>query len=354
VRSAIVAVVHKGELLELDLDTRESAVDTNQLWKLVGLAAIGGSDKLPKLVDVANSELKRKYPDVSNGIDQAQFRFAIVDHPSGNISAWFNFNIDPGSKEGQVVLRLPQDGQPSLEQVVAPKGELKSPPDEAEKPTATATPKLSELPDEAYTTTGIHCQKFREEDAKRLGGELMDNVLEWTRGEGPLVLGMRVASDAKWNIGGQAKVELVVRNASGSDVKFPQTPRADNGLSVVAIDKDGKEHRAEIAQFDSWLVLNHLLLPRSHVVMVKSFTLRFDPEKRGVSKYGVAAFHLPPGDYTLRCKWSDARPEVVHEGEWTGELVSVEHKFNLAAAVATPPASETSKTPAASEPRNPD
>jgi hypothetical protein len=71
-------------------------------------------------------------------------------------------------------------------------------------------------------------------------------VLEWTRGEDPLVLGMRVASDAKWNIGGQARVELVVRNVSGSDVKFPQTLRADNGLSVVAIDKDGKEHQAEI------------------------------------------------------------------------------------------------------------
>ncbi|MDZ4687695.1 MAG: hypothetical protein SH850_21700 [Planctomycetaceae bacterium] len=198
--------------------------------------------------------------------------------------------------------------------------------------------------------TGIHCQKFREEDAKRPGGELMGDVLESQRGEDPLVLGMRVASDAKWNIGGQARVELVVRNASGSDVQFPQTPRADNGLSVVAIDKDGKEHQAEIAQVDSWLVWNHLLLPRSHIVMVKSFTLRFDPEKRGVSKHGVAAFHIPPGNYKLRCKWNDARPEVAHDGEWTGELVSVEHKFNLAAAVATPPASETPKTPAASEP----
>jgi hypothetical protein len=149
-----------------------------------------------------------------------------------------------------------------------------------------------------------------------------------------MVLGMRVASDAKWNIGGQARVELVVRNFSGSDVKFSQTPRADNGLSVVAIDKDGKEHQAEIAQFDSWLVFNHLLLPRAHVVTVKSFTVRFDPEKRDVSEPGVAAFHLPPGNYKLRCKWNDAQPEVAHEGEWTGELVGVEHKFTLAAAQA--------------------
>jgi hypothetical protein len=117
-------------------------------------------------------------------------------------------------------------------------------------------------------------------------------------------------------------------------VKFTQTPRADNGLSVLAVDADGKEHQAEIAQFDGLLELNHLLLPRGHMVMVKSFTLRFDPEKRDASEPDVAAFHLPPSDYTLRCKWNDARRDVAHEGEWTGELVSVEHKFQLAAAPA--------------------
>lgn len=114
------AVVHNGELLELDLDLPESAVVMDQLGKLVGLAAIGGADKLPKLVDVANSELKRKYPDVSNKIDHTQFRFAIVDHPSGNISVWFT--IDPGSKDGYV-LRIPQVGQPSIEKVDLPREE---------------------------------------------------------------------------------------------------------------------------------------------------------------------------------------------------------------------------------------
>jgi hypothetical protein len=199
---------------------------------------------------------------------------------------------------------------------------------------ATATARLPKLPDDEYTRTGIHCQKFREEDAKRPGGEVMGHVMESELGEGPLVLGMRVARDAKWNVGGQARVDLVLRNAGGSDVKFTQTPRADNGLSVLAVDADGKEHQAEIAQFDGLLELNHLLLPRGHIVMVKSFTLRFDPEKRDASEADVAAFHLPPGDYTLRCKWSDARRDVAHEGEWTGELVSVEHKFQLAAAPA--------------------
>jgi serine/threonine protein kinase len=336
VRSEVVAVVNQGEFLELDLDASETIEVTNQLWKLVGLAAIGGSEKLPNLVDAANRELKRKYPHVSHALDRTHFRFAIVDHPSGNVSAWFKFNIDPGSKDGQVVLRIPEDGQPSIEQVVTPKGE--SPPVGAERPTekpfSTATPNLPKLPDEGYTRTGIHCQNFREQDAKRPGGERMGDVVEpkrGNRGRYPLLLGMRIASDSKWNMGGQARVELVVRNAGGSDVKFSQTPRSDNGLSVVAIDNDGKEHPATIVQFDSWLVMNRLLLPPSHMVMVKAFTLRFDPEKLDVSDPGVAAFQLPPGDYTLRCKWSDARPEVAHAGEWTGELVSVGHKFTLAA-----------------------
>ena len=256
--SEMVAVVQKGELFELDLELPESAVVRNQLWKFVGLAAIGGADKLPRFVHEANMRLKQKYPEVSLWIDQSDFRFATVDHPSGsfrsNISVWFNFSVDPASKDGQVVLRIPHDGLSSLEQLGTPKGE--SPPDGAEKPTATAPPKLPKLPDEAYTTIGIHCQKFREEDVKRPGGELMGDVVESKRGEDPLVLGMRVSSDAKWNIGGQARVELVVRNASGSDVKFPQMLRADNGLSVVAIDKDGKEHQADIAQFDSLLLLD--------------------------------------------------------------------------------------------------
>jgi hypothetical protein len=117
-------------------------------------------------------------------------------------------------------------------------------------------------------------------------------------------------------------------------VKFPQTPRSDNGLSVVAIDEGGKEHQAEIAPFDGLLTLDRLLLPRAHIVRVKAFTLRFDPEERDASEPDVAAFHLPPGDYTLRCKWNDARPEVTYEGEWTGELVSVEHQFTLTAAPA--------------------
>lgn len=213
------------------------------------------------------------------------------------------------------------------------------------KPSEAGTPKLPKLPDEDYTKTGVQWQKYHEEDAKGPGGELMSDIV-WTpsRGDCPLEIGLRVAKDAKWNIGGQVRVEMVVRNLSGSDVKFSQSGRADNGLSVVAFDKDCKELVGEIAQFDAELGFNHLLLPRSHAVKVKSFMLRFDPDKRDVSEPQVAAFHLAPGDYTLRCKWNDAHPEVAHEGEWTGELVCDEHKFTLAAADATQPTSEAPKT----------
>ncbi len=229
----------------------------------------------------------------------------------------------------------------------------------SEKPTQASTPKQPKLTDDAYARLGVHSQKFREEDAKRPGGELMGAVLEPSKPEGrdkePLVLGVRTASDAQGRIGGTAKVGLVVRNRTGgigrnqpgSDVKFSYTGRLDNGLSVVAVDEAGKEHGATIAHFDGELGFQHMLLPVAHVASIKEFTVRFDAEKRGVSEPRVAAFHLPPGKYKLRCKWNDARPDVAHEGEWTGELVNEELTFTLAAAAA--PASETRKTPAATE-----
>ena len=78
--------------------------------------------------------------------------------------------------------------------------------------------------------------------------------------------------------------------------------------------------------------------------MVKSFSVRFDAEERFDSDLNVAAFHLPPGDYTLRCQWNDAHPDVAHEGEWTGELVNEELEFTLTEAVTPPPTSDAAKT----------
>jgi hypothetical protein len=215
------------------------------------------------------------------------------------------------------------------------------------KPTGAGAAKLVKLPDEDYTKTGVHCQKFLKEDAKRPDGRLMGRILDPKKlVDGPLVLGLRVANDANWRIGSETRVELVVRNQSQEDVKFAQTLQSDIGLSVVAIDEDGKEYPAKIAPSDSGLlVFNRLLLPKNgYVTMVKSFSIRFDAEERFDSDLNVAAFHLPPGDYTMRCQWNDALPDVAHEGEWTGELVNEELEFTLAEAVTPPPTSEAAKT----------
>jgi beta-lactamase regulating signal transducer with metallopeptidase domain len=201
-------------------------------------------------------------------------------------------------------------------------------------PPYVAKPARPQRPIESYEKVGVHCQKFHEEVPQGLAGERMGPTLETSGHEsddGPLVLGLRVAKDPNWRIGGQVRVELTLRNQSKKEVLFTHTGRSDNGLSVVAIDQNGKEHHADIAQFDSLLVFLPKMLPPFHTTTVKSFLLRFDSEKRDVSDPGVAAFHLPPGDYKLQCRWNDARPEVAHEGEWTGELTSVAHTFHLAA-----------------------
>lgn len=218
-----------------------------------------------------------------------------------------------------------------------------------EKPTGASAPQMPKLPDDAYTRPGVHGQKFREEDAKRPGGELMGAVLEPSKPEDrakePLVPGVRTASNAQWRIGGTARVGLVVRNRSNGDVKFSYTGRLDNGLSIVAVDEAGKEHGAVIAQFDGLLTFQQMLLPEAHVATIKEFTLRFDAEKRDVSEPFVEAFHLPPGQYKLRCKWNDAHPDVAHEGEWAGELVNEDLEFTLAAPAV--PAAEKPKGAAA-------
>ncbi len=159
--------------------------------------------------------------------------------------------IEPGS-----ILNIPAHMHEALKRVFNAGGAPTGKPDSSDKSAkASAAAHRPKLPDESYARTGVHCQKFREEDAERPGGELMGAVAEAEPAEGgevPLVLGVRVASDDA----------------------------------------------------------------------------------------GVAAFHLEPGDYTLRCTWKDARPDIAHEGEWTGELTNSEHKFTLAAAASAQPSQE--------------
>ena len=251
--------------------------------------------------------------------------------------------IEPGT-----IINIPAHMQEALKQAFDLSGE--SVPQQKEKPTAAAAPKLPKLPDDAYARPGVHCQSFREEDAKRPGGELMEGAKESSLPEDrdkELILGLRTAGDAQWRIGGTAKVGLVVRNQSKSDVKFAFSDMLDSGLSIVAIDEAGKEHKADVARTPLGFVKRQqMLLPPGHVATVREFILRFDAEKLDAGDSHIAAFYLPAGKYKLRCKWSDANPTGAHEGEWTGELVGGEHKFTLAAAA---PASETPKTPAAGD-----
>jgi len=338
VRSEIAAAIYEGELFEIELNSGESHVVESQLWKLVGLAAIGGSIELPRLVEVANRELKRKYPDVSNEIDQTHFSFAIVDHPSGNITVWFNLNVDPASKDGQVVLRIPLDGQPSIEQVVAPRVEKPEPDSKLPNTAVPATelPKVQNtvperklapvdgppvnprLADDEYTKSGV-----------RLAEQTWP-MPPWGAEKDGLSAGIRIIGDTR--IGGEVKAELWVRNSGAKDVKFSQNSRTDIGLKVIAKDKKGEEHYADITQFDGYPIFSHLLLPAGHIVKVKEFTLRLDAQKNKEVAANVAGFHLPPGDYKLHVKWSDSHSLVTHTGDWTGELTTGEVDLKIAAA----------------------
>jgi hypothetical protein len=270
----------------------------------------------------------------------------VTDTPANDLPAEFRDEV----KRQLDIAGVSAEAQAEIFEKPAPPAALPDPKTSAStpaKPTGAGASKLVKLSENDYTKIGVHCQKFLEEDAKRLDGKLMGHVLDPSKlGDGPLVLGLRVANDAKWNIGSEARVELVVRNQSKEDVKFAQTLQSDVGLSVVAIDKDGKEHPAKIATSDTGLlVFNRWLLPKNgYVTMVKSFSIRFDAEERFDTDLNVAAFHLPPGDYTLRCQWNDAHPDVAHEGEWTGELVNEELEFTLTEAVTPPPTSDAAKT----------
>jgi beta-lactamase regulating signal transducer with metallopeptidase domain len=270
----------------------------------------------------------------------------VADTPANDLPAEFRDEV----KRQLDIAGVSAEAQVEIFEVPAPPAALldsKTSASAPAKPTGAGAAKLVKLPDEDYTKTGVHCQKFLKEDAKRPDGRLMGRILDPKKlVDGPLVLGLRVANDANWRIGSETRVELVVRNQSQEDVKFAQTLQSDIGLSVVAIDEDGKEYPAKIAPSDSGLlVFNRLLLPKNgYVTMVKSFSIRFDAEERFDSGLNVAAFHLPPGDYTLRCQWNDALPDVAHEGEWTGELVNEELEFTLAEAVTPPPTSEAAKT----------
>ena len=78
--------------------------------------------------------------------------------------------IVPGS-----IINIPSHMQEGLKQAFDLSGGS-VPQQNSQKPAAVGTPQLPKLPDDAYAKPGVHCQEFREEDAKRPGGELMEGA----------------------------------------------------------------------------------------------------------------------------------------------------------------------------------
>ena len=193
---------------------------------------------------------------------------------------------------------------------------------ERKVPPVDGPPARPRLPNDSYARSGVPL------------AEQAWPMPPWGAEKDGLSAGLRVIGDAR--IGGEVKAELWVRNSSVKDVKFSQNSRSDIGLSVVAKDKDGKEHAADITQFDGYPVFLHLLLPPGHVVKVKQFAVRLDAQKNNALAAGVAGFHLPPGDYKLHAKWSDSHALVTHADDWTGELISGEVDLKIATADAAP------------------
>ena len=151
----------------------------------------------------------------------------------------------------------------------------------------------------------------------------------WGAEKDGLSAGLRVIGDAR--LSGEVRVELWVRNSSAKDVKFSQCLRADVGLSVVAKDKDGKDHSADITLFLGKPGFSHLLLPSGHGVKVKDFSVKFGAGKNDKLESGWVNLQLTPGDYKLRAVWSDTTSRGAAEGEWTGKLTTGEVDLKRAA-----------------------
>ena len=152
----------------------------------------------------------------------------------------------------------------------------------------------------------------------------------WGQEKDGLSAGIRVTGEAR--IGGEVKAELWVRNSSAKDVKFSHCHRADVGMRVVAKDKAGKDHSADITSFRGRPVFGRLLLPPGHIVKLKEFSVKFRAGKNDKLESGWVNLDLTPGDYKLRAVWSDTTSRGAAEGEWTGKLTTGEVDFKLTAA----------------------
>ncbi len=240
---------------------------------------------------------------------------------------WNGTLLRNGDWETDLELRAliggPPAGQPKSEtpSVVpapkpAPRGEVHKAgiPAETAKPTANAKPPLTERD---YARVGVPT------------ATLTPPLTNWSAEHNGLRLGMRLPETPPWRIGGQVGVQLWVANVGAEEVKFGHSPRTDAGLSVIARDKDGKEHRAQITQYRGMLYYLPWLLPPSHSVKVMEFNVRFDPPGTSGEQGRDAVFQLAAGDYTLHCVWTTPRLANAPTTDWEGKLTSAGVEMRL-------------------------
>jgi hypothetical protein len=185
-------------------------------------------------------------------------------------------------------------------------------------------------PDAGYVPAGVKIS------------DIPPNEIEWSDEQNGLCAGLKVAG-RDWQIGGEVKVELWVRNDSDKDVKFHHNGRNDIGLRVKMHGADGKEHDANIAQFRGYPVFTKHLLKAGHVFKAKEFTLRLAKPKESPAR--DPWFDLAAGDYKFRCEVDipgttatdgAGKKLIPAEGEWSGTINSGEIAVKLAAAVVDP------------------
>ena len=326
VRSEIIAVVHEGELFELDLNTTETLALNVQLKKFVGLAAIGGSEELSRLVELANRELARKYSNLSTPIDPTSFYDAEVDLPSGKISVWFNYSINPESTDGQMVLlRISENGQPSIEQVILPKLVKIDELNETEWKLPNAGANIVRVPDDQYVKSGFPVD------------EMIGEGVMWNNEQNGLSLGYRITGD-EWRIlGKEVKVELWVQNPGDKEVKFQSLARPDIGLRMKLKDETGVkgakefEHESNIVPNDRPPYGELRLLPPGHAFKVKEFTVSLLWPENDVPGIKGHFFAIEPGAYKFHCELELPGFSATGEGgkqitpaagEWTGKLTT--------------------------------
>lgn len=322
VRSEIIAVVHEGKLFELDLNTAEAMAIDVQLKKYVGLAAIGGSTELSRHVELANQELRRKYPDLFTPILPTDFYDGEVDHPSGKISVWFNYSINPESTDGQMVLlRISESGQPSIEQVILPRLVEADELDETKWTLPNAAANIVTVSDDQYVKSGFPVD------------ELAGEGVMWNDVQNGLSLGYRITGD-EWRIlGKDVKVELWVQNLGDKDVKFQDNMRADPefGLRVKLKNAKGEDHNSNFWPDDRPPFGFHRLLPPGHVFKVKEFTVLLFLPENDFSHAKGHFFGINPGAYNFHCELELPGFSATGEGgkqltpaagEWTGTLTT--------------------------------